>query len=270
MSLILHRRPTPARSATARLTPRQRSIQRRVRELGDWFQNLDLDGVPTAPNHFLGNYPAHKWRPLAAALPARLDGASVLDIGCNAGFYAFECKKRGAARVLGVDADPRYLAQARFAASVLDLAVEFRHLSVYEVGQLGEQFDYVLFLGLFYHLRYPLYALDLVVTCVRQRLVFQSMLRGAELAPGAAPAADYDFWDGAPFAQPGFPSLYFIEQRYAGDPTNWWVPNRAAVEGMLRSAGLSIEAHPEPETWICRPAAAAGASIWRRELAGTL
>ncbi len=273
MSLMLHRAPSSSTGRAGSLTAAQRRIQRRIHELGDWFQNLDLEGVPTAPQHFLGNYPQLKWRQIAPALPERLDGASVLDIGCNAGFYAFECKKRGAARVLGVDADSRYLEQARFAAEVLGLQVEFRRLSVYDVGQLGEQFDYVLFLGLFYHLRYPVYALDLVVNCVRQRLVFQSMLRGPDLAPGMQPAPDYDFWNREPFGQPGFPCLYFIEQCYASDPTNWWVPNRAAVEGLLRSAGLTIVAHPEPETWVCEPTSpppAPGESIWHRELAGTL
>ena len=52
-------------------------------------------------------------------MPADLTGRSVLDIGCNAGFYSFEMKRRGAARVLGVDSNPRYLDQARFAARVL-------------------------------------------------------------------------------------------------------------------------------------------------------
>jgi tRNA (mo5U34)-methyltransferase len=47
--------------------------------------------------------------------------------------------------------------------------------------------------------------------------------------------------------------MYFIEDKYSGDATNWWVPNRNAVEGMLRSSGLQIVGHPEEETWICEP-----------------
>ena len=46
--------------------------------------------------------------------------------------------------------------------------------------------------------------------------------------------------------------MYFIEKRYAGDPTNWWIPNRACVEAMLRSAGFTILAHPEREVFVCR------------------
>jgi ribosomal protein L11 methylase PrmA len=54
----------------------------------------------------------------AHAVPEDLTGRTVLDIGCNAGFYAIEMKRRGAARVVGVDSDERYLDQARFAAEV--------------------------------------------------------------------------------------------------------------------------------------------------------
>src|SRR3954463_4507211 len=92
------------------------AIQARVRELGQWFHNLDLRGVRTAPNHFLGDYPAVKWRVFESALPKDLTGKTVLDVGCNAGFYSMELKRRGADYVLGLDSDPRYLAQARFAA----------------------------------------------------------------------------------------------------------------------------------------------------------
>jgi len=77
-----------------------------VRALGPWFQNIRLaPGVETAPDHFLGDYPAFKFAGFAHALPEDLTGKSVLDIGCNAGFYAIEMKRRGAARVLGIDSD---------------------------------------------------------------------------------------------------------------------------------------------------------------------
>ncbi|MGH9392769.1 MAG: TIGR04290 family methyltransferase, partial [Terriglobales bacterium] len=224
-------------------------IRRQVAQLGEWFQNLDLRGVETAPHHFLGDYPTVKWRMMRTALPERMDGLSVLDIGCNAGFHALECKRRGAARVLGIDADARYLQQARFAAEVLELEVEWRQMSVYALDRLPESFDYVLFLGVFYHLRYPLYALDLVVKRMRQKLVFQTMVRGGPAAQ--PPRADYDFWDREGVEAAGFPRMSFIEHSFAGDPTNWWIPNPAAVEGMLRSAGLRLEAHPEAETLVC-------------------
>jgi tRNA (mo5U34)-methyltransferase len=63
---------------------------------------------------------------------------------------------------------------------------------------------------------------------------------------------DYDFWEAEQFDGPGYPKLHFIERRYAHDPTNWWVPNRACAEAMLRSAGFEITAHPEAEVYLCR------------------
>jgi tRNA (mo5U34)-methyltransferase len=223
----------------------------RVRALGSWFHNMELGGVQTAPEHFLGDYPALKWKHFARVVPADLSGRTVLDIGCNAGFYALEMKRRGADRVVGVDADPRYLAQARLAAEATGLDIELRELSVYDVARLGERFDLVLFMGVLYHLRHPLLALDLIREHVaRDLLLFQAMQRGTE--EPVAVREDYPFSETKIFEEPGFPRLHFIEHRYTGDPTNWWIPNRACVEAMLRSSGFEILEHPEEEVYLCR------------------
>ena len=76
-------------------------IQSRVRELGEWFHNMNLGGVYTAPHHFLGDYPNIKWKRFEHRIPPDLRGKTVLDIGCNAGFYSIEMKRRGADRVVG-------------------------------------------------------------------------------------------------------------------------------------------------------------------------
>jgi tRNA (mo5U34)-methyltransferase len=227
------------------------AIRERVAQLGDWFHNLDLKGVRTAPNHFLYDYPRNKFSAFAHALPTDLSGKSVLDVGCNGGFYSLEMKRRGAARVLGIDSDDRYLAQARFAAEVSEQNIEFRNLSVYDVARLGERFDVVLFMGVFYHLRHPLLALDLLYEhVVSDLMVFQCMQRGAEQIDPVAP--DYDFFEVDHFDSPGYPKLHFIECSYAHDPTNWWTPNAAATQAMLRAAGFAIEANPEREVFLCR------------------
>ena len=232
-------------------------IRERAAELGPWFHNMQLRGVQTAPEHFLGDYPAIKWRHFADRIPADLTGKTVLDIGCNGGFYSMEMKRRGAARVVGIDFDADYLAQARFAASVEGLEIEFREMSVYDVAQLGERFDVVFFIGVLYHLRHPLLALDLIHQHVtRDLLVFQSMQRGNPDMPEVA--EDYPFEDTAPFDMPGYPKMHFIERSYSHDNTNWWAPNRACAAAMLRSAGFSIESMPEEEVFICRHVEGAG------------
>ncbi len=226
-------------------------LRSRVEALGPWFHNFDLGGVRTAPDHFLGDYPAVKFAGFADRLPD-VRGKSVLDIGCNAGFYSMEMKKRGAARVLGVDSDDRYLDQARLAARALGTdGIEFAKLSVFDVAALGERFDLVIFMGVFYHLRHPLLALDLIREHVAgDMLLFQSLQRGSEEV--AEVAADYPFSEAAVFDQPGYPKMHFVEGEYCGDWTNWWFPNRAGTEAMLRSAGFGIADRLEQEVYLCR------------------
>ncbi len=226
-------------------------LRQEIERLGPWFHNMRIGGIRTAPDHFLGDYPAVKYESFRHALPTDMTGKSVLDIGCNAGFYSLEMKRRGAERVLGIDMEDLYLNQARFAAKQAGLDVEYRKLNVWDVGAIGEQFDLVIFMGVLYHLRHPLLALDLIHQHVaKDMLLFQSMQRGSrELTPVAD---DYDFKDTAHFSDPAYPAMYFIEKEYCGDKTNWWVPNRACAEGMLRSAGFRIEAQPEEEVYVCR------------------
>ena len=242
----------------------QNDIRERVRELGDWFHNINLDGVQTAPDHFLGDYPSIKWRQFAESIPADLGGRTVLDVGCNGGFYSIEMKRRGAAQVVGIDSDERYLAQARFAADVAGLEIDFRQMSVYDLPSLGQVFDIVLFMGVLYHLRHPLLALDILHEFVcGDMLVFQSMLRGSGAT--ADVEADYHFWQSSQFDDESYPRMYFVEHKYSGDPTNWWIPNRACAEAMLRSAGFNIVGHPEEEIFICRRAAVDSAHPLRQQ-----
>ena len=231
----------------------RQAIQARVRELGPWFHHMDLKGVPTAPDHFLGDYPNVKFKTFAHALPADMSGRSVLDIGCNGGFYAMEMKRRGADRVVAIDSDEFYLAQGRYAAEVEGFDIDFRRMDVYDVAALGEKFDLVIFMGVLYHLRHPLLALDLIREYVAgDMLLYQSLQRGAE-AP-FTPEPDYDIKNEAVFDEPGWPKLHFIEREYSHDWTNWFAPNRAASAAMLRSSGFEILANPDPEVFVCRAA----------------
>jgi tRNA (mo5U34)-methyltransferase len=223
-----------------------------IRALGPWFHNIRINGIATAPEHFLGDYPSAFFERFASALPVDLRGWSVLDIGCNAGFYSFEMARRGAARVLGIDHDERYLAQARYAARALGQTVEFQQRSVYDLHALQEKFDLVLFMGVLYHLRHPLLALDLLRRyAVGRLLVFQTMIRGE--TGDFTPREDYAFEDRTPFLEPTYPRMFFVERKYADDPTNWWIPNPSCAGAMLRSAGFTIVSHPDPEVFVCEP-----------------
>ena len=240
--------------------PAQPSLESRVSRLGPWFHNLRLPDrtavVQTAPDHPLGDFPATFWEFFKDALPADLTDKTVLDIGCNSGFYSFELKRRGAAHVLGVDHDPAYLAQARFAREQLGIEVEFMQGDVYDIDRLvaGQQFDYVVFMGVLYHLRHPLYALEKVAGLVRGRLLFQTMERGSwDVSPFAA---DYPITERDVFCDDRFPRMYFVEHAYAGDSTNWWIPNPACTQALLRSVGLTIVDRPCHEVYVCEAGAA--------------
>src|SRR5690606_36744813 len=234
------------------------SKRKEIEALGPWFHNLHLPGgVQTAPQHRFGDFPRFKWRKIAASIPQNLEGWSVLDIGCNAGFYSIELARRGA-QVLGLDVEPLYLRQARWAARQCELQerLTFEEGDVYRLLKDERSFDLVWFTGVFYHLRYPTLALDLVRRATRRLMMFQSMTM-----PGGNPTAARDLPrdlfldDRAALRDDRWPKMAFIEHAVAGDATIWWAPDHACAEALLRSAGFEILDHPEHEFFLCRPAA---------------
>jgi tRNA (mo5U34)-methyltransferase len=228
-------------------------VGRAIAARAPWFHNLHLpSGHQTAPDHPLGDFPTFKWREIEPHVPGDLAGKRVLDIGCNAGFYSFELAARGA-DVLAIDTDEHYLAQARWAARALDPGerVEFRRLTVYDVARMDEDFDLILFLGVLYHLRHPLLAVDAVAARLRGRMIFQTLTM-----PGSEPRSvpeDISIDERETLTAPGWPRAAFIERRLAGDPTNWWAADDACVQAMLRSGGLRVTAQPGHEIYVCEP-----------------
>ncbi len=106
-------------------------------------------------------------------------------------------------------------------------------------------------MGLFYHLRYPILALDIVAEKVKRMLVFQTLTMPGEEVYRAPEDLPID--DRAVMQEPGWPKIAFIERRLAGDPSNWWAPNHAGVLALLRSAGMRVLACPGHEVYICAP-----------------
>ena len=109
-------------------------------------------------------------------LPDDLTGCSLLDIGCNEGFYAIETWRRGASPVLGLDSQQRKDVAAKFALikSVLGHGADFREWDVQDTrAESPGTFDIVLFLSVFHHLRYPFYALDRVASLTSSMAVME-------------------------------------------------------------------------------------------------
>src|SRR3954452_23103165 len=202
-----------------------------IAALAPWFHNLHLPGgIETAPDHPLGDFPAFKWRELAPALPDDLTGWRALDIGCNAGVYTFELARRGA-DVLRIDTDEHYLEQARWAAQKLDLEarVAFRRLGVYELAKIGADFDLIFFMGVLYHLRHPLLALDLVASKARRLVVLQTLTMPGD--EEVQPPRDLSIDDRDALLAAGWPKVAFVARPPAGAGLAEEGVRRAAARG---------------------------------------
>ena len=187
-----------------------------------------------------------------------------------------------------LDHDPRYLAQARWAAARLAEAGDlsnpprFHEGSVYDLTRVGrvadeaepERFGLIWFMGVLYHLRHPLLALDILAErcepgglMIFQTLTLPEAPRHAE-APrgsGVTDPSNVRIGERAALRSPGWPTLAFVEERFEDDPTNWFLADAPACRALLRSAGFTIETEiPEQEVFICRRRADAGESDDRR------
>jgi tRNA (mo5U34)-methyltransferase len=235
-------------------------------ELAPWFHNLHLpDGSQTAPEHPLGDFPACKWQQFGFRLPEDLRNWTVLDIGCNAGFYSIELARRGA-QVTALDKDAHFLRQLEWAIREfkVDGQIRVQQGQVYDLAHSRERFDLVLFMGVFYHLRHPLLGLDIVAEKTKRLLVFQTLtMPGDEIDE----ARDLELDERDQMLGAGWPRMAFIEKALAGDETNWWAPNHAAVEALLRSSGMQSIERVAHEIYLCHPEPRRipGTKTWDRE-----
>ena len=227
------------------------TLSRQIEMLKPWFHNLHLpDGSQTSPDHPLGDFPFFKWNEISTYIPTDLSGWSVLDIGCNAGFYSFELAKRGAS-VTAIDIDDHYLSQARWAASIFDLSskITFEKKQVYALASSCIRYDLVWFMGVLYHLRYPLLALDIIYRITNRMMVFQTMtMPGNE--EGIVPA-NINLDERSILNSSWWPKMAFVENKIDEDPTNWWVPGRNCVHAILRTSGFKVIAEPAHEVCLC-------------------
>jgi tRNA (mo5U34)-methyltransferase len=236
-------RDAQARAGEPPAPPPREELERLVRTHGPWYQRIYLGrGVHTLDwSH--AAYHESVWAALAPVLAGRLAGASVIDVGSNAGFFALQASRLGARRVLGLEPDARYLAQAELCRRVWDLDVEYRQLGAEQVDTVAEEFDVVLFTGILYHLKNPLRALEQAARRCRDAIVVET-----EVIPPSRRNRLYVRL-GAPDrlriqrSRGGF--AQFLEaDELNGDPSNWWVPDTACVLGMLRVAGFRCFSRP--------------------------
>ena len=214
-------------------------IRAGVQALEPWFHQIDLGhGIMTklrsAATEPL-DHPAGTWEIIKRCLPEDLEGRSVLDVGCNGGFYALEAKRRNAGRVLGIDSQRLPIRQARFAARVLGLDIEYERMSVYDVSlQRTGKFDITLALGLIYHCKHPLLALERLFQVTSDLLIVESEVLVPTVSP---PALRPGHRDRTAAASAG---LCRERSGFAGSglPEDWFVPSVDSLQAMLRDTGF--------------------------------
>ena len=185
-----------------------------------WFHTIDLGNGVATP----GLIDPHRTLD-RLGLPEHLQGLTVLDIGAWDGFYSFEAERRAAKRVLATDSfvwDGRTwgskagfeLARKTLNSKVEDMQIDVLDLSPEKVGV----FDLVLFSGVLYHMRHPLLALERVFSVTGNQLILETHV---DMVSTKTPTMKF---------YPG--------SELNNDPSNWWGPNPAAVEAMLKTVGF--------------------------------
>ena len=164
-------------------------VQRRVDELGWWYHHFELpNGVWTGTGEPPAYDPVERWKLFEPHLPDDLEGKSVLDVGGNSGYFSLRMKQRGAGRCVMVEPVVEFVDQATFVFEQFGVEVEVVCEDVHAYClTTDERFDYVLFLGLFYHLKYPVLVLDRLAEMTKELIFFNSHIEGI---PPQPPAVD--------------------------------------------------------------------------------
>src|SRR6266545_959048 len=186
-----------------------------------WWHRIDLGHGIVTPGSDDSDYKLQY-----LGIPDDLRGMTVLDVGASDGFFSFEAERRGARRVLATDVwtgETWGMQQKQgfeIARRALNSKVESMEIDVLNIapGKIGV-FDVVLFLGVLYHMRHPLLALERVFSVTGKQLILETHI---ERVGGTRPAM-----------------VFYPGSELNRDPTNWWGPNPAAVEAMLKSVGFS-------------------------------
>lgn len=217
-------------------------ILKELERLQPWFHRIDLgDGLFTKTASVMGepvDHPRESWEVISQCLPNDLTGKSLLDVGCNGGFYCVEAKRRGAERVLGVDGQRQHVRQALFVRQMLGLELEFRRLSVYDLDPTAiGRFDITLALGLVYHLKHLVFALERLFAVTNEMLIVET----AVIPPEKTPASFVQAL-GA-FEQMLHPLFYAENSADAKEQVfNWFLPSPGAIRALLLNTGFeSVE-----------------------------
>ncbi len=220
--------------------PSREEAEEFVKSYSFWYHRVYLgNGVYTLPPTLAD----HVWARIKPAFPEDLNGASMLDVGCNTGFFSILAKLRGAGRILGIEFLKMFFEQAERIRKIWQMDIEYRLMDAHEIGKIDEQFDLVMFTGILYHLKHPLQVLEDISRCCRDAVVVETEVIPEDprnvLMARMGPLGKIELTA----TTKGFMKFYERDE-LNGDVSNWWVPDTECLLGMLRVAGFRYFSRP--------------------------
>jgi tRNA (mo5U34)-methyltransferase len=205
-----------------------------------WYHRIYLgNGIYTMPPTLAEQL----WALLKPTFPMDLKGASMLDVGCNAGFFSILAKLRGAGRILGIESIDFFIAQAEYIRKIWQTDIEYRLMDAHDIGKIDEQFDLVMFAGILYHLKNPLQVLEDIGHRCRDAVVVETEIIPEDprnlVVARLGPSSKIELTA----TTKGFMKFYERDE-LNGDSSNWWAPDTECLLGMLRVAGFKYFSRP--------------------------
>jgi tRNA (mo5U34)-methyltransferase len=225
-------------TAGKKIHPMNRAEKEEIIKTCDWYHSIEIEEGLITPGRI--PHKVSKGKLDGLQLPEDLKGLSVLDIGANDGFFSFEAERRGAERVVALELWPELHCMPK-AIQLLDSKVELVKGSVYDVSpDVHGTFDIVLFLGVLYHLRHPLLALDRLFRVTRKYMLLETQYLDKNFIASDGASIPLEELDPR-LNDVSLYQFYPKDEMRKGDPTNWFAPNVKAIETSLRSAGFEPE-----------------------------
>ena len=199
-------------------------IREKIARHTTWYHRIELaPGVVTPGTH---NSPQALKDLDELGLPKNGKGLRVLDVGCRDGFFTFEMERRGA-EVVAVDYATPESTGFPIASEILGSKAPYRVRNVYNLDPAEEGlYDVVLLLGVVYHLRNPMLALDRVRSVTKP---------GGLLFVESQVATQWTLWlTRTPVWQ------FYPRNSLKGDATNKWVPNLAGLKAAVAEAQFEV------------------------------
>ena len=189
-------------------------LKKMIDSVPEWYHTFKFDNLITPNAHTDEIY--QNW--ISQAIPLNLENKSILDVGKADGYYSFLCEHRGAKKIVATDFSPDLFPGFSTTQKILNSKVEYRNLLVQYLEKIGENFDIVLFLGVYYHLSNPILALEKIFKFVTDHVIFSGPILNSD-----DPLMAY----------------YGPLELHPNDDSNWWVASPSCIIQCAKRIGFT-------------------------------